>query len=206
MKSLGLDSLPFNWFDVTVVILLIVGVLRGRKRGMSQEFLDVTKWIAIVFAAGFFYQPIGDMLAQNQVFGRLTGYLVAYICIVFIVLAIFIYVKRAIGGKLIGSDRFGKAEYPLGMIAGLIRFTCMIFVALAILNARFYSQAEVDAAIKYQNDNYGSNFFPTLEATQTQVFQKSPIGKFIKGNLEMLMIKPTAPEQKKFKQKEFQIP
>jgi hypothetical protein len=134
------------------------------------------------------------------------SYVVAYICIVMIVLFIFVYVKRGLGGKLIGSDKFGRAEYPLGMISGLIRFACMILVAVSVLNARYYSPAEIAEAIKYQNDNYGSNFFPTLEATQTQVFQKSPIGKFIKTNLGMLLIKPTAPAKSDSKQKEFQMP
>ena len=199
MKNLSVDSLPVNWFDLALIVLLVVGILRGRKRGMSQEFLDVIKWLVVVAAASFLYQPAGQMLAQNKVFDLLGGYIIAYVGIMMVVLAIFVYVKRAFGGKLLGSDTFGRAEYPLGMLSGLIRFACMIIVALAVLNARYYNPAEVTAEIKFQNDNYGAQFFPTLHSVQAQVFQQSPCGKWIKGNLGMLLIKPTAPEKKELR-------
>ena len=58
------ENFSVSWFDFVPVILLLVGVLRGRKRGMSEELLDTFKWLLIVVAAGFAYQPLGDMLAQ----------------------------------------------------------------------------------------------------------------------------------------------
>jgi len=196
MKSLNLDNLPVNWFDLAVVILLLVGVLRGRKRGMSQEFLDVFKWLVLVLAAGFLYQPVGDMLPQSAMFDRLACYIVAYLGIAMVVFSLFIFIKRALGGKLIGSDKFGNAEYPLGMVSGMIRFACMIVAALALLNARAYTSAEVNAEIKFQNDNYGSQFFPTLQTIQAQVFKKSMSGPVIKDCLGLVLIKPTAPAKK----------
>jgi len=196
MKFLNMDSMPVNWFDLAVVVLLLVGILRGRKRGMSQEFLDVFKWLSLVIACGFLYQPVGDMIPRNSVFGRLSAYIVAYVGIAFVVLAVFALIKRAMGGKLIGSDKFGNAEYPLGMISGMIRFACMIIVALALLNARSYTSDEVNAEVKFQNDNYGSQFFPTLQTVQAQVFKKSMSGPVIKEYLALVLIKPTAPEKK----------
>ena len=196
MKFLNMDSMPVNWFDLAVVILLLVGILRGRKRGMSQEFLDVFKWLSLVIACGFLYQPVGDMIPRNSVFGRLSAYIVAYVGIAFVVLAVFALIKRAMGGKLIGSDKFGSAEYPLGMVSGMIRFACMIIAALALLNARSYSSDEVNAEVKFQNDNYGSQFFPTLQTVQAQVFKKSMSGPIIKEYLARVLIKPTAPEKK----------
>ena len=196
MKFLNMDSMPVNWFDLAVVILLLVGILRGRKRGMSQEFLDVFKWLSLVIACGFLYQPVGDMIPRNSVFGRLSAYIVAYVGIAFVVLAVFALIKRAMGGKLICSDKFGSAEYPLGMVSGMIRFACMIIAALALLNARSYSSDEVNAEVKFQNDNYGSQFFPTLQTVQAQVFKKSMSGPIIKEYLALVLIKPTAPEKK----------
>jgi uncharacterized membrane protein required for colicin V production len=196
MKFLNMDNLPVNWFDLAVVGLLLVGILRGRKRGMSQEFLDVFKWLALVIACGFLYQPVGDMMPHSAVFGRLGAYVTAYVSIAIIVLSVFAILKRAMGGKLIGSDKFGNAEYPLGMASGMIRFACMIIAALALLNARSYTSDEVNAEMKFQNDNYGSQFFPTLQTIQAQVFKKSMSGSAIKEYLALILIKPTAPEKK----------
>ena len=47
MKS-TLD-LSFNWFDLCVLAMLIVGIVIGRKRGMSLELLSVLQWLVIVF-------------------------------------------------------------------------------------------------------------------------------------------------------------
>jgi hypothetical protein len=105
-------------------------------------------------------------------------------------------------GRLVGSDFFGRSEYYLGMVSGFIRFTCILLTFLAILNARYYTPTEVRAMERFQNDMYGSNFFPTWQTLQSTVFEKSLTGPFIKNNLSFLLIKPTAPESKDLHQKE----
>jgi uncharacterized membrane protein required for colicin V production len=49
------DYAKFNYFDVIVVVWLIIGLLRGRKRGMSQELLPTLQWLGIVIVCGLFY-------------------------------------------------------------------------------------------------------------------------------------------------------
>jgi len=104
--------------------------------------------------------------------------------------------RGAIGGKLIGCDLFGGAEYYLGMCAGAVRYACIILVGMALLNARYYPPAEVRAHIKYQEDNYGSVYFPTVCAVQHQVFDESFTGRMTKNYLGILLIRPTTPEEK----------
>ena len=128
-------------------------------------------------------------------FGRLACYLVAYICGAGVIWLLFVGIKRAMNGKLLGSDFFGRAEYYLGMGSGMVRFACMLLVGLALLNARYYTPTEVRAMQKFQDDVYGSNFFPTLQSVQTAVFDQSLTGPWIKANLGFLLIKPTEPEQ-----------
>jgi len=133
-------------------------------------------------------------------------YVAAYLTAGLVVLMVFAGIKRGLGGKLLGSDIFGKAEYYLGMGSGLVRFSCMLLAALALLNARYFSPTEVKAMENFQNDVYGSNFFPTLHTVQSAVFERSLLGPWIKENLSFLLIKPTEPENRQFKQKEFQMP
>ena len=40
--------MPFNWFDFVVLIVLGIGVFRGRQRGMSEELLGLFEWLTIV--------------------------------------------------------------------------------------------------------------------------------------------------------------
>ena len=44
-------NLGFNWFDLFVLVMLIVGIFVGRKRGMSLELLAVLQWLVIVFVS-----------------------------------------------------------------------------------------------------------------------------------------------------------
>jgi len=201
-----MDNMPFNVFDFILVAVLVAGVLRGRKHGMSEELLGLLTWLAILVVCALAYEPLGQFLTQTSPFGLLASYIMAYLTAGLIILMIFSGVKRVLGGKLLGSDIFGKAEYYLGMASGLVRFICMLLVALALLNARLFNPVEVKAMEAFQNDVYGSNFFPTLHTVQSTVFERSLLGPWIKDNLSFLLIKPTAPDTKKFKQKEFQMP
>jgi uncharacterized membrane protein required for colicin V production len=192
--NLNLDSLPFNAFDLALVVILIAGINRGRKQGMSLELMPLLKWLLVLFVCAVSYEPIGSFFSQSTtVFGTLACYLIAYIGAALIIIGIFAAVKHSVGGKLVGSDIFGGAEYYFGMGAGLIRFTCALLVALAILNARYYTPEEVKAEERFQNDVYGSTYFPGLQSLQAAVFERSLTGPWIKDNLSFLLIKPTHP-------------
>ena len=201
------NNFPINLFDLVLVAVLVVGVMRGRKHGMSEELLSLLQWLAILVACSFGYEPLGRLFAQtSHVLSLLTCYLLAYVAVGLAVLFVFLGIKRGLGGKLLGSDVFGQAEYPLGMGSGLVRVSCMLLAAMALLNARYYSPEEVRAERKFQDDVYGSNFFPTLQTLQSTVFERSLTGPWIKDHLSFLLIKPTQPEDKKIKQKEYTFP
>ena len=58
--NLSLPSdLTYNWFDLVVFVFLVIGVFRGRKRGMSEELLSIFQWLSIVLASANFYRPVG---------------------------------------------------------------------------------------------------------------------------------------------------
>lgn len=199
-------NLPFNWFDVLVLITLLYGLRQGRKHGMSEELLGMLKWLTIAIGCGLICVPVGSVIASGASFSQLSGNIMAYIGCALLITAGFAALKKALGGKLIGSDIFGKSEFYLGMLGGTVRFGCILLAALALLNARYYNRDEINAAVKYQNDVYGSNFFPSLYEVQAQVFQGSVTGPWIKSQLGFLLIKPTAPENKQFKQRDFALP
>jgi hypothetical protein len=204
---MNLDALPINGFDLVLVVVLVLGVYRGRKLGMSNELLPLLMWLAILFGCAAAYEPIGLYFGQTtNVFSRLSCYLMAYVGAALVILMLFAGIKRAMGEKMVGSSVFGSAEYYLGMGSGLVRFACILLAALALLNARYYNPAEVKAMEAFQNDVYGSNFFPTLHTIQSTVFERSFTGVWIKENLGFLLIKPMQPEEKKFKQRDAVLP
>src|SRR6266478_4514505 len=97
---MSLDKLPVNLFDFVLVAVLVFGVLRGRKNGMSEELLNVLKWFALLVACALAYDPLGRLFAQSsRVLSLLTCYIMAYIAVALVVLIGFALVKRGLGGK-----------------------------------------------------------------------------------------------------------
>ena len=200
--NLSLDHSPVNWFDFVVVIVLLLGVSRGRKHGFSIEVMVMFQWIAIVIASALVYRPLGDMLAQSSPMSHLFCYITVYIVTAILVKGFFSLIKKSAGGKLVGSSIFGRAEFYLGMVGGAVRFACILICGMALLNARLYSRYELDAAKAYQVEVYGSNFFPDFSTIQQQVFKESLIGGLVKKNAEFLLIVPTKPENKDLRKKD----
>ena len=189
-------TLPFNFFDLLLLLVLVAGLLRGRKHGLSLELLRLLKWLTLLLVCAFVYGPAGAMVAQSGRFDLLSGYLLAYLGTALTVFVLFALIQSRVGPKLIGSDVFGRGEYYLGMGSGMVRFACMLLVGLALLNARAFNPAELKAMDKFQQDNYGSNVFPGLHNVQVAVFDNSLAGSFIKQDLGFLLIASTEPNQR----------
>jgi len=184
-------SLPFNWFDVLVLVVLGVGIFRGRRRGISEELLCVLQWLAIVVVSALYYQPIGRLAASNSDLTLLMAYVGAYLTLVIGIKVVFGWIKHLVGEKLIGSDLFGGAEYYLGMLAGALRFGCVLLVILALLHAKFISPEQLAAQAKMQKDNFGDISFPTFASVQHDIFYSSLSGLFIRRHLGDQLIEPT---------------
>jgi len=190
-------ALPMpNAFDAIVVIILLWGLNKGRKHGMSEELMIMLQWIAIVVAGAYLYRPFGDMLALSSPVSHLFCYITIYVTTAIVTKILFALIKKATGGKLVGSSIFGAAEYYLGMIAGAVRYACMLIAALALLNAPYYSQADIAAARAYQDKEFGSNYFPELSGIQQTVFNESVVGSMIKERAGVLLIASTKFEKK----------
>ena len=114
---------------------------------------------------------------------RLVACILAYILSVLLIKLIFTILKRVIGEKLIGSDLFGRLEYYLGMLAGMLRFFCMLVVFLSLLNSRLYTPEELAEDAKAMEKDFGTITFPNWGSLQQEVFEKSVTGRFVKQHI-----------------------
>jgi hypothetical protein len=152
----------------------------------------VIQWLIIVVVAAMFYAPLGKFVSGFTHMSLLLAYITSYVSIAIAIKIIFTFIKRAVGEKIIGSDVFGSLEYYLGTVAGMVRYLCMLIFALAILNAKYISEAELAALAKVQKDNFGSISFPTLGSLQQDVFNKSFTGTAARRYINNQLITPTA--------------
>jgi hypothetical protein len=204
-RPMSLDHLPFGWFDVALVAVLAFGLFRGRKNGMTKEVLPVSQWLVTVFACGLAYEVVGQLLINLSGWGKLPCYLLGYFIVMFVVYLLFQLLKKFFPERLKGSNFFGGSEYYLGMVSGMVRYACMLLVALALLNAPYYSAADIIKSKAYSArwfggglQGYSGDFFPTLQSVQEDVFKNSLTGPFIKNYLGVLLINsvPAGADQK----------
>ena len=193
-------NLAFGYFDAMVLIWLVIGLLRGRKLGMTQEMLPVSKWVAIVLLGGYFNQPLGALIRQNTAgaFDAQWSAITAYGLIALVIALVFSLLKHLLGDKLTGSDVFGRYEYYAGMLAGLIRFACMLLVLLAVMHSRVVTRAELDAINAQMKKNLEDLHPPiyTYGCLEQAIFFQSVSGGFVQTNLPGLLIPAVAPPER----------
>ena len=202
MPNLALDNLPVNWFDGVILGMLIIGLFRGRKHGMSNEVLPLLKWVSLVLVCGIWYPLAAQFLVNSAQLGRVSSNIFGYLLLAFVIFIVFSILKWFRSNRRTGSNLFGGGEYYLGMLSGMIRFACMLLAVLALLNAPFYTAADAkkhDAYVKrwFGGGLYSGDFFPSLQAIQEQVFTKSFTGPYIKDYLAPLLIETAPPPKAK---------
>src|SRR5687767_9177690 len=122
---MNMPHFTVSWVDLVILLVVIAGIARGRKRGMSEELLDIMKWVSVLVAVAFLQRPMGEMMASSTMFSLLSCYIFVYTMIVVVLKVIFGFLRKQIGDKLVSSDFFGSAEYYLGMLAGAFRYVCV---------------------------------------------------------------------------------
>jgi uncharacterized membrane protein required for colicin V production len=194
-SSWSLDKVPFGWFDVALVLILVFGYYRGRKNGMTKEILPMFQWLATVLVCGLGYEMVGQLIINLSGWSKLACYLLGYFSLMFVVYLVFLFLKKIFMPRLAGSSFFGSSEYYLGMASGVIRYACILFVALALLNAPYYSAADIIQSKAYNArwfggglEGYSGDYFPTVQSVQESVFKKSFAGKFIKDYADVMLI------------------
>ncbi|HON08788.1 MAG TPA: CvpA family protein [Verrucomicrobiota bacterium] len=177
-----------NWFDFVVIIFFVIGIIRGRKRGMSQELLDFLMWLGIVFGGALGYKPIAFIIVKTTGLELLWAQVLGYFVIILVCLFIKSILDRLLQDKILELDLFGGLEFFLGMAAGAVKYLCMLLMVLAFLNAKLITEQERQAELKKQEQELGSTYFPTLAQVQYSVFNNSFFGRFVKSNLSWTLI------------------
>ena len=188
-----LTHLKYDYFDGIVVVWLIIGLLWGRKRGMSQELLPTLQWIGIVAVAGLFYRSLSVAVRQYAGLDLLWSNIFAYLLIALGVHLIYLLFKHLLNEKLVGTDLFGRGEYYLGMISGMVRCACMLLAALALMHARIITKAERAQTEKMQSENFSDIRFPTYGSVQQAILFDSLTGSLVQTNLNIVLIYSAPP-------------
>ena len=184
----AVSNAKFNYFDMVAIVWLIIGFFRGRKHGLSGELLPMSLWLGIVVAGGLYYARFSGTVHQYTQFGPLWSNVTAYLLIALGVYLIYRWFRQLFAEKLVEKDPFGRSEYYLGMMAGVVRFGCMIVVAMSLMNSRVATAAELAESEKFQAAWFSDIRFPTYGEFQQDALLKSFSGQWVETHLKPVLI------------------
>jgi hypothetical protein len=148
------------------------------------------QWLSVVILSGLSYYPLSRFLLQYTKMKELQAVLACYVVVALVTMLLFSFFRRKVGEKLTGSETFGKLEYGLGMLAGVLRYLCIVLFLISMLNAKYIGDTELRRMAKVQKDNFGDISFPTVGSLQQAVFIESFSGGYIVRYLGSQLIHP----------------
>jgi uncharacterized membrane protein required for colicin V production len=187
------QKVQFDWFDLVVLGAIVLGVIRGRKRGMTAELLPLLQWLLIIILGAYTYAYFGLFFNNVCGLGLTFSNIAMYLFLAMVLKWVFTALKNLLGDKLLVADAFGKSEYTLGMAAGVLRFFCMLVLAVAILHGFHASPPPKAAPPAGASAPVSAAFASLIRSLQERVFVRSVSGRFAKKYLANLLLKPASP-------------
>jgi hypothetical protein len=145
-----------------------------------------------------FIGSLSPLVHQYTQFGTLWSNITAYLLIAVGIHLIYMWFKQMLATKLVEKDPFGRSEFYLGMMAGVVRFGCILLVALSLMNSYVETAAELAQTEKFQKDNFSDIRFPTYGEFQQDVLFKSFTGNLVESiSNPFLLLRLPPPKRKK---------
>lgn len=123
-----------NWLDLTIILILIISIFVGIKRGFIKEFLPFLSNI-LGFVIAIYYVEEAAQVTQKFVASEALAYVISFIVVFAIVKIMFLFIRRFFTKKLSTkkSNNFVN-KWVGGTAFGFTRAAFIIFVFLFTLN------------------------------------------------------------------------
>lgn len=125
-------NVTFGWLDVVVALILIIFGIRGYRRGLSGEVLQIVGLLASFILAYQFFQVIGTIIVEHSSIPVQIADISGYV-IIFISINLLFFIIRKIVHKLMTFSFVAVLEKGGGIAAGVVRAICMISIIYVLI-------------------------------------------------------------------------
>lgn len=123
-----------NLIDIIFGIVLILGAIKGFKKGLFVELASLIGLIAGVFGAIYFSHYAGDWLAAKTSWGEQTINLTAF-AITFIIIVLVVHQAGKLLTKVADFAMLGIINKLAGAIFSVLKYAFLLSVVLMFIDA-----------------------------------------------------------------------
>lgn len=164
-------STDLNWYDAFVGIVILYGLWRGIRTGLTGEFIRSASWILLIVVTLKYYQTIGKKIStftkMDADLANLVTFIVLGIVIYTCALAIRWFVNRKRSKFKFGSILENMGGAVLG-VARMVAFTVFVTVMICLIRSPFWHKQVGENSI------YGRFVVSKLPAVAKVVQTKFP--------------------------------
>ena len=183
--------MAFNVIDALLLLLLLLSVLNGHRRGFILGVLDLAGWVLSLLAALRFYQPVARWLTVYvQSLPQIWNRPIAFILIATIVGIAVHLLGRALLRRLPKGIHDRRVNRLFGIIPGLANGLLTAAIVSALLLAMPLNESLRERARASASVNRLAGYTERLEAALHPVF-----GEAIAETLNLLTVRPESNER-----------
>jgi uncharacterized protein YkwD len=183
--------MSFNLIDIVLVVLVLLSVLNGWRRGFILGVLDLLGWVLVLIAGLRFYQPVARWLgAHVALWSEVWNRPIAFVAVAIVagsLVQIVGYVLLRRVPKAVHERTFNQV---LGVVPGLANGLITAALVAALLLAAPFGEGLRERARESPLVNHLAVYAERLEAALHPVFAEA-----VAETLNLLTIQPESHER-----------
>jgi hypothetical protein len=190
---LGAINLRLNFFDALFIGLVGYGFHQGKRDGASGTWMSFLQWLVIALPGGLMGGLFGSLFRSLLGASPYWSQLFGYVGWLLLVCGGFSYLSSQGKDEAIDGDKFGRMEYPLGILGGMLKHFFILLMVMSFLNARVYTPQQLTADRQAQIEEFGTALFPTRASLYAMAFSTSFFGPRINTVFGWALLQPVMP-------------
>jgi uncharacterized protein YkwD len=182
--------MPFNIIDIALVLVLLLSVAHGWRRGFICASFDLVRWAVSILAGLRFYQPAARWLGRLTLWSDIWNQPIAFILIAILSGVAVHLIGYAILRRLSKDIHKRKLNKSFGIVPGLANGLIAVAIISALLLAIPLNQGLRERARDSSLANRLAGYTENLEAALRPVFEGA-----ISETLNLITIRPESTER-----------
>ena len=182
--------MTFNFIDILLVLIVLLSVWGGWRRGFILGFLDLIRWITSFLAALYFYQPLAEWLGLMTGWSQTWNQPLAFLLIVIIVGLIVQLLGNVLLKRISKDVHDHLVNRIFGILPGLANGLITAAIVSALLFAVPFSEVISENVRESRIANRLAVYTEEIETALSPIFDKA-----VEQTLNRIIIKPESNER-----------